>query len=1186
VLRRRLGRFAALPCLAAAALSSAAAAGEPARAKKTDEQKAEPPRALHEPVRLTAGASSELMGVLGADERSLYFVSDQSGTLDVMRQAPIQRAPVTLSGGLGDAAWPQISPDGKHIGYLSFENDSTGDVCVRDLNDGKASEPRCLTNAGSAELMLSWWDDGALAVLSRPGLHGDFQLLKMPIDGSKPSLLLSRNMVGVALSNDRRWLAYIPVNKASSEVGINFAQRAAVGIGLTRLESDAQPVLYEPRLPGVTGSVAFAPGDDYLEFTQFLNDTNRDGEIDGDDNAVIFRVPFHAGQTTPISAADEPEQLTSARWDCHYPAPSKTQLIASCSHEGSLDVYSLPLDGAVPHEWDDARLLGEEAAARDLWTRLLIAARRLALASKPEAKEPILLDMIGLHLLLGEHESAIYYAERRLVSTEGRAFGRVIAQLAHHRRADLALIRGETSAEYIDSERARAAALRAALPGASPRVAQLSLLVISEILDDIGDKAAAFASFGEVDTGQLSEPLLAPIVAQRAERLYRLRADRRGLLDTLRTLASLDTLEARSRLEYAERFVAELKRGRSRESRVEALQAASSRVEPSSDLGLLLAVELTLAPLDDASQEAVRAELFELYKQNKDKDRRRALVLSALGAAAHAGNEFLQYQFITSWASSLKRNDPERKYAEELYNHIVLDRAYGEGRQGRRDEARGYFYAATVATGSLEAHVGFIEARIAEAGGDAPPIEPAAREGKARGERLEAALANLDEVYEKQFQRDPDSPIYAFVKAYRIARELPRRLDAEDHDRDVSRVVELLARVANELPKEPQVHQLWGFALHQRARRSGSRDAAVDANRQYLLALDLARDDERLTAALLDRLGLLQASLGNHGAALRYLQRRDELPHVRPEEELGVRVSIARSAWHTGDTELAKQQMLAAESLVEKHPALRPYQALVVDRLGLTLAAAGDAPAARERYSELDGLLEGDPRALPINTVKAKVGLASSALTSGQAAKAIESLKQAEQVLSESGELEPAPDVVWQKSLISDYHYSRTQYRALVAGLRAGADQALGDFDGARKATALRVELLEKRLKESQADEDRLELAQAYHHLAKLHDTLADPVSAAQAVERGLALSDAYNESTGSEVNEAQLALLRDYAELHLYRGVSRGNLRRDLQAELRRTYSVICKYRNPRWAQQRFLFKTYLTELTLSQRL
>ena len=143
--------------------------------------------------------------------------------------------------------------------------------------------------------------------------------------------------------------------------------------------------------------------------------------------------------------------------------------------------------------------------------------------------------------------------------------------------------------------------------------------------------------------------------------------------------------------------------------------------------------------------------------------------------------------------------------------------------------------------------------------------------------------------------------------------------------------------------------------------------------------------------------GCLQASLGNHGAALRYLRRRDELPHVRKDEELGLRVAIARSAWHSGDNELAKEQMLAAAELVQKTPALGHYEALVVDRLGLALAAAGDAHAARDRYAELDGLLQRDPVTPPLNQVKAKVGLAASALVSGQARKAIDSLTQAEQ---------------------------------------------------------------------------------------------------------------------------------------------------------------------------------------------
>lgn len=1162
--------LARLPCSAALALlaSSSLVHAEPAKSARSARPKGSgesaSPRAIHEPVRLTAGASSELMGVLSPDERSLYFVSDATGTLDLMRQSPVQSGPVTFSSGLGDAVAPQVSPDGTHLAYLSFQSDATGDVCVRRISAEDAGRERCLTGTESAELHVSWWDAESLAVLSRRELHGDFELRRLSLDGRSSELLIGRNMLALALSPDRRWLAYVPLERASTDVGITFAQRTAIGIGLQRLDvaaKPAAPLVYVPPLPGVTGSVAFDTQGAQLVFTQFLNDTNRDGNIDGDDHAVLFRVPFDGASAAPIAAAAEPEQLTSARWDCHYPAPAPSRLIASCSHEGSLDVYELPLAGAVPVAWDDARLAGEMTSARDLWTRLLLAARRLWLARDPARREQLVLAMTGLHLALGEHESAIYYAERRLSSVEGRALGHVIAELARHRRADLALIRGETSEEYVHSERARARGLEGASRTEDVRTAALARLVISEIEDDIGDKSAALARFEAVDVAQSGDPLLAPLIAERARRLYRQRGDRERLLAVYATLASLPALDTGARLEHAARFVEELGRGRGRGARRDALGKARALAAPGGELALLLDVEERLLELDDATQEAVRAELFELYKDNKDPDRRRALVLAALQTAAKAGNEYLQYQFVTSWASSVAQRHPERKYAEALYDAIVLDRAYGEGRQGERSEARGYFYGATVATGSLEAHIGFIEARLAEG----------------------VSAKELDALYEKRFLRDPGSPIYSFVKAYRSARELPREQDLDRHEERVSEIVTALAKVAEVLPKQVHVHQLWGFALHQRARRSGSREAAVDANRQYLLALDLAREDERATAAILHRLGLLQASLGNHGAALRYLLRRAELPHVRPLEELGLNVAIAQSAWHQGDAALARARMLRAAEQVEEAPELARYAPLVTDRLALALTAAGDAARARREYERLADMLDRDPSASPGNRVRARVGLAASALESGDPAAARRALITASSTLDSSEELEPAPEVVWRRSLIGQYRYTRLQYQALVAGLRAEAERALGDAPAALTATQRRVSLLEQRLQESDADEDRLELAQAYHHLARSHHARGDFTSAARAVERGLELSDAFDANTGSDVNDAGLALLRDYAELHLRAKLPHRELRRDLHGDLRRAYAAICKYRSPRWARQRFLFKAYLTELALA---
>ena len=106
--------------------------------------------------------------------------------------------------------------------------------------------------------------------------------------------------------------------------------------------------------------------------------------------------------------------------------------------------------------------------------------------------------------------------------------GRVLAELAQHRRADQALVRGETSEQYVESERRRAESLRGAGAADPVPLAQLRQLVVSEIDDDIGDKARALADFATLDLTRLADPRLAPIAARRAERLYRLRAAARA----------------------------------------------------------------------------------------------------------------------------------------------------------------------------------------------------------------------------------------------------------------------------------------------------------------------------------------------------------------------------------------------------------------------------------------------------------------------------------------------------------------------------------------------------------------------------------------------------------------------------------------------------------------------------------
>src|SRR5262249_23047611 len=102
--RRQLGG----PAVLALTLALAAAAGIGVRA----------------PERLTAGPANRLLGVLGPDDRTLYFVSDEQSTTEVYVEDIRRGVPVLLFDEIADVSWPRPSPDGKHLLYISYRTDA------------------------------------------------------------------------------------------------------------------------------------------------------------------------------------------------------------------------------------------------------------------------------------------------------------------------------------------------------------------------------------------------------------------------------------------------------------------------------------------------------------------------------------------------------------------------------------------------------------------------------------------------------------------------------------------------------------------------------------------------------------------------------------------------------------------------------------------------------------------------------------------------------------------------------------------------------------------------------------------------------------------------------------------------------------------------------------------------------
>ncbi len=1101
---------------------------------------------VRRPVRLTAGESNQFMGVLGSDGRTLLFASDQAGTTQVFAQDVRGGGPRLIHDFDADVTWPRPSPDGRHFLFLYYRDDAAGDVCVSDL-DGE--ETRCLTGPGTADLQAFWFPDGqSVGVVQREGIHGDLVLRRIPLSGGPGDVVVTRSLSSPAISPDGRFIAYIPVDRLTEEVGVTFAMRVGSGIEIRRLtDPDAKgtlpaPVTYKPDLPGVSAFPAFSADGKWLYFTQYLNDTNGDGAIDGNDHGILFRVAFDASAADRVAGA-VPEQLTSARWNCQYPAPAADRLVMTCSYEGSLDIYSLPLEGALPRGWGVDRIEAEVRASRDHWERLLLLGRAAALDTDGARRVEWLRRMVHLHLEVREFASATFYARAvARLAGEGTAaaeWANVLLEVIRHREAEGRLVQGQLSERFIEGERKRLERLAAVRP-ASGAVRALVAVARSEVLDVLGDEAGAEQAVTEVDLQRVDDWQVVLMAARRVLDRAFLAGDRDRVLKTCATLSAHPALDLTDRLFFANAYAEALLRGVADQDRPGLVEAHLARTGPETEVHLRLELERWLLGMGRRDPEEVRKGIFELYRSAKAVERRKALVLTTAERAASADEEYILYEFANSFVSWLKRAEPERRRAEDLYRLVVLERAYAKWAKGEVPDARGLFVGATLQSDCLEAHIGAIETRLAEGGRD------------------------VVEHYRERYRDHPDSPVLAFVLAYLAARDLPGTEDAV-FEAKAGEAMRPLRVAADAFPNAFEVHHLWGFIAHQRFLRNGDTQAAMEAHTHYLLALDLARDNPRALAALHEAEALLQAELGNHPGALHHFEQRAVWPFPDPEGEAAFLLARARSLFHVDRDEEAAATADRALELVSAHPDLARYRALCLDRAALYHVSAGHFERAADLYEALiREAEEGEP---PWNQVKASLGLGAAALGAGEFERALGALAGAREALAKAPPMSSSPGTGRRPRT-----FDAADFASLLAALRAQALAGLGRWAEAIEAMEARRAAVDERLRRLNVDEDLLALATAEYHLARFAWQSGDPAGAAAHVVEGLRAVREFEERTGTVVTPIGNRLFVSYGELRTAGGQVASDLPADLEAEMRRVYEFMAAHPNPAWEEDRFL--------------
>ncbi len=1105
---------------------------------------------LRTPSRLTAGVGNHFLGQLAPDGNTLLFVSNRNIATEIYVQDLEEGRERRLFDEGADVTWPRISPDGKHLLYISFRNEASGQLCVRELPGAEGR--RCL-EAETNALQAEWIDASHIALVSRATIQGDLRLSRVTV-ASELSVapLLERNLTSPTLSPDGRWLVYVPVKRSVQQVGPGFAARASPHLEALRLDRPgAAPIPLALDLPGQTGQPVFARDGRSLYVVQFFTDSTGDGVIDASDSGVLFRVPFAAERedAPELAAASSPDQLTSVSWNCEYPAPATATLIATCSRDQSLDVYQLPLDGQVPSTWDVPRLNEELGMVGRRADQLLLYRQRLLHEARPKPRRLLMMRLSMLHLAFEDFDAAEFYARHmRSVNDPATAgLAEPLLLLIGHRRAMKERERGRMVDEPSDAERQRMAALEpAAAP--SPPSAVFQHVVRSELAEAAGDFTLARQ---ELEVAQVTDTTTRAVLDawyERADALYRKLDDREALVEAGRRLSTNKAFSEDDQLDFARAAVRALYRGRPYAEADAAMVQALASAPAGSAYAFALEMGRHVNALhEERPPRPVRDALLAFYHQQENPLRRRALVQDAVERAAGLGADGVLEALATAYVDDAPSGTEERRRAERLFRRALLGRAYRRLGRQRLDEARADFDTVTQRTGSLESAV------------------------EAMSLRLRAGVS--PEVVEKEVTTTSTRmarPLAHFVKAYLTARQLPKLEDDHAHAQAVAAAMKELRTAWKELKNQRVARALAGAIQHEDFLRGRSPAAAERANRHYLLALDLTRNNVRYRARILGALGLLHTQVGNFQIALGYLEQRDKLPYVDNAAGLAATLARARALLHVGRDAEAAQAADHALAMVDATPKLAKFAPLALDRAALYNLAAGRFERALALYDRELPLLEtgtSDAEGLR-NRLVVRLARCAAEVGAGQPQRALEDLDLVDRDLAN-----PAVQATLSWSHSSPRHVQRS-YRIIAAGLRANAQTRLGHLDAAARALEERRALFLEQFAESDRDEDMGAVTLAELRLAENAVDRQDTAQAARWLGKAIAHADTLMERTHAPAYAGQLDALWFAAQLH---SAGSAQLPFDVPKRLGEAHRSLISQSAPSWRSYRAWFEIYL---------
>lgn len=799
---------------------------------------------LHPLERLTFGPDDNFQPAALGDGKQILLIqkthmNPQISVLDLKtRERKVWRSD------LRDADQVEVGPNGSDVVFRSLDRSPDGDICVI---AGLTESIHCLSLPAGEKASPFWISKNRIGYLRKERSMAGFKLESYDLSSNQRVELNIDRLFHPSVDQQGKRLAWIEqIARQRSKQRIQYAAVTETGIG--------QRCSVELGWPGLSAYPRFSQDGAYLIFSHYLSDTNHDGRIDGEDNAILARMKLP--ENGCVAPGIIPEPLTSLSENCSQPNVTGKDLIVACAFEGSLDLYRLPETGVIPVDWGPAELTAAHASARSPEDRLLFL---LSLYAKSEGQRPQLLrGIFAQHLLLDDESGAIEWLDKMKVQDQ------VLPNDAN-----------------IFDKMLRAGELRKTEP-----TGELSITLRQKLE----------ASLGEL---KKSTPVFLATAAR--ARIQRLSSGNAGLARAKAELESLQNKKSENDLSFLlmsrewDLLAARLPLNEELYQKV----LIASPLRPESQL-IYWAKSLTRMSLANKNREAVLTKLVADTRLSNDVRKLIELELLSVKVARKEEKAYLNfdkvfsperdkpllvrlagYRAIQLWTQSdllkevefvttnLLKYIPtpslEATYARDYYIATAFDRAYDYVSAKNPTAALGHFYGAVTLTDDLEAHWGYLTMMVA-------------------AQRTQLIDRNIDDLKKRRFLDINEDLVRMYADLAKRQGQLPENPEAWlKKAKDVEKISHPFAEFLRGSVRLQWVLETPAMKVE------AQREQLETARLELILALDGSRDNQRLKAQTLTNLGILGSESKIWGPAQRWWQERLELPfETELERQLAV----------------------------------------------------------------------------------------------------------------------------------------------------------------------------------------------------------------------------------------------------------------------------------------------------------